>query len=61
MNQESQKWLLVAGSCLASGVLLGMVGYLVIPDQSFKLMFMTVAVFDLAAATVFMAKAYRAK
>ena len=61
MSQETQKWILVAGACLTSGVLLGMVGFLMIPDQNFKLVFMSVAVFDLAAATYFIAKAYRAK
>jgi hypothetical protein len=60
-NPEAQKWVLIAGACLASGVLLGMIGYLAIPDMNFKLVFMSVAVFDLAVATVFMGKAYRAK
>lgn len=61
MNLQSQKWLLLAGACLVSGVMLGMVGYLVIPDQNLKLVLMTVACLDLVAATFFMAKAFRAK
>lgn len=58
---EMQKWLTLAVASLVFGVLIGLIGFLIIPDRLFKTIFMIVGVFDLLAATFFMAKAFRAK
>ncbi len=58
---EMQKWLTLAVASLVFGVLIGLIGFLIIPNRMYKTIFMIVGVFDMLAATFFMAKAYRAK
>ena len=53
--------IIIAITLLLSSIMIGFIAYLAIEDESLKLALIMVAIFDMLAATFFVAKAFRQK